>query len=378
ITEEEEEEEEGIRIQLCGPARVGEMAGDPSMEILQESGWEELRKEARKIEGDLDVKLSSYGKLGASTSRSWKSMEMEIESLLEKLLDVNDSMSRCAASAAPTTSVTQKLARHRDILHEFTQVLVEGVVFRFAGFDMRWRSHLTYDTTTMTITTLLMKGVDEGLGYVTQPENGISAKLLECGAVLCYGTAEINVCPTMWVGEYRSFKELGLSGSRAVPDALNITLEQSLWSFRMFGCARTMHTGFSESLMEFRRIKGNINSMREHAELLTSVRDDISEYKASGSMSPRIQLLRERAAIHGNVAHMDEVIIQAQTTRAALGSQRAMFGDVQGKVKQLSDKFPIVRGLIGSIRRKRSRDTLILSAVIAACTLFLIIYWLSK
>lgn len=58
------------------------------------------------------------------SSRSWKSTEMEIQSLLEKLLDVNDSMSRCAASAAPTTSVTQKLARHRDILHEFTQVIV--------------------------------------------------------------------------------------------------------------------------------------------------------------------------------------------------------------------------------------------------------------
>ena len=48
-------------------------------------------------------------------------MGMEIEALLEKLLDVNDAMSR-AAAAAPTTSVTQKLARHGDILHEFTQV----------------------------------------------------------------------------------------------------------------------------------------------------------------------------------------------------------------------------------------------------------------
>ncbi|KAM1048587.1 hypothetical protein FF1_027709 [Malus domestica] len=230
---------------------------------LQESGWEELRREARKIEGDLDVKLSSYAKLGArftqggyvesgspSVSRSWKSMEMEIQLLLEKLLDINDSMSRCAASATPASSVTQKLARHRDILHEFTQ--------------------------------------------------------------------------------------------------------------------------------EFRRIKGNINSLREHAELLTSVRDDISEYKVSGIMSPRMQILRERAAIHGSVSHIDEVISQAQTTRAVLGSQRALFGDVQGKVKNLSDKFPIVRGLLGSIRRRRSRDTLILSAVIAACTLFLIIYWLSK
>ncbi|CAI0383269.1 unnamed protein product [Linum tenue] len=177
-------------------------------------------------------------------------MEMEIQSLLEKLLDINDSMSRCAATAAPTTSVTQKLARHRDILHEFTQ--------------------------------------------------------------------------------------------------------------------------------EFRRIKANINSMKEHAELLISVRDDISEYKASGSMSPRMQLLRERAAIHGNISHIDDVISQAQATRAVLGTQRSMLGDVQGKVKQLSDKFPIIRGLLGSIKRRRSRDTLIISAVIAACTLFLIIYWLSK
>lgn len=43
------------------------MAGDPN---LQESGWEELRKEARKIEGDLDVKLSSYAKLGARYTQS--------------------------------------------------------------------------------------------------------------------------------------------------------------------------------------------------------------------------------------------------------------------------------------------------------------------
>ncbi|KAL9228854.1 hypothetical protein vseg_004389 [Gypsophila vaccaria] len=232
---------------------------------LQESGWEELRKDARKIEGDIDVKLSSYAKLGArftqgygdsgsptvsSSSRSWKSMDLEIQSLLEKLVDINDSMSRCAASAVPTTSVTQKLARHRDILHEFTQ--------------------------------------------------------------------------------------------------------------------------------EFRRIKGNINSMREHAELLSSVRDDISEYKASGSMSPKMQLLRERAAIHGSISQIDEVISQAQATRSVLGSQRAFFGDVGGKVKRLSEKFPVIRGLLGSIRRKRSKDTLILAAVIAACTLFLIIYWLSK
>ncbi|XP_010692192.1 Golgi SNAP receptor complex member 1-2 isoform X3 [Beta vulgaris subsp. vulgaris] len=199
----------------------------------------------------MELGYMDTGSPTVSSSRSWKSMEMEIQSLIEKLVDINDSMSRCAASATPATSVTQKLARHRDILHEFTQ--------------------------------------------------------------------------------------------------------------------------------EFRRIKGNISSMKEHAELLSSVRDDISEYKvASGTMSPKMQLLRERGAIHGSISHIDEVINQAQATRSVLGSQRALFGDVGGKVKVLSEKFPVIRGLLGSIRRKRSRDTLILSAVIAACTLFLIIYWLSK
>lgn len=230
---------------------------------LQESGWEELRKEARKIEGDLDVKLSSYAKLaikfaystdsGTPTvgpDRSWKPMEMEIQSLLEKLLDINDAMSRCAASTSATSSVNQKLARHMDILHEFTQ--------------------------------------------------------------------------------------------------------------------------------EFRRTKGKLHSARERAELLNSVQDDISKSKASESLSSGVDLLHESASIHGSTSHIDELICQAQATGSVLGGQRALIGDVEGKVEQLGGKNFTIRGILGAIRRKRSRDTLILSAVIAACTLFLIIYWLVK
>ncbi len=57
-------------------------------------------------------------------------MEMEIESLLTRLLDINESMSRCVAAAASTASLAQKLARHREILHDFTQVLVLSSYFR--------------------------------------------------------------------------------------------------------------------------------------------------------------------------------------------------------------------------------------------------------
>lgn len=44
---------------------------------------------------------------------------------------------------------------------------------------------------------------------------------------------------------------------------------------------------------------------------------------------------------------IDEVIGQAQATRSVLGSQRSLFSDVQGKVKNLGDKFPVIRGLLG-------------------------------
>ncbi|KAJ8459522.1 hypothetical protein OPV22_032448 [Ensete ventricosum] len=207
--------------------------------------WDELRREARRIEGDLDVRLSSYAKLGVGYSdpkspasdSHWKSMEMEIEMLLARLTDVNEAMSRCAAAAMPTTSVAQKLTRHRDILHEFAQ--------------------------------------------------------------------------------------------------------------------------------EFKRTRGNIMSMREHAELLTSVRNDINEYKTSSSSQAVPNLLRERAAIHGSITQIDEVTSQAEAIKGVLSVQRSTFGEIQGKVKQLSDRFPVIRNLLGMIKRKKSKDTIILSAVIA-------------
>lgn len=50
--------------------------------------------------------------------------------------------------------------------------------------------------------------------------------------------------------------------------------------------------------------------------------------------------------IHLHV-QIDDVISQAQATKGVLSSQRTLFVDIQGKVKQLSDKFPVIRGLLG-------------------------------
>lgn len=103
---------------------------------LQQFEWVELWREACKLEGDLDVQLSSYVRLAALSSSSaascatsstvvhssYKSVEFEIQSLLDKLQHINDARRCCVASSPTTTSVSQKLAQHHNILHEFTQV----------------------------------------------------------------------------------------------------------------------------------------------------------------------------------------------------------------------------------------------------------------
>lgn len=91
---------------------------------------------------------------------------------------------------------------------------------------------------------------------------------------------------------------------------------------------------------EFKRTRGNITSMREHAELLTSVRNDINEYKvssmlffwqvvhlfhynislineikyqASSTMQSAPNLLRERSAIHGSIIQVISNILDFNT-----------------------------------------------------------------
>lgn len=50
---------------------------------------------------------------------------------------------------------------------------------------------------------------------------------------------------------------------------------------------------------------------------------------------------------------VDEVINQAQATKGALAAQRSAFVEIQGKLKQLADRFPVVRGLLGKLFGKK-------------------------
>ncbi|XP_054722960.1 Golgi SNAP receptor complex member 1-like isoform X1 [Uloborus diversus] len=108
----------------------------------ESSNWEELRRQARQLENEIDLKLVSFSKLGTSygsqdyrnensdtvpllsssnSEHMFETMALEIEQLLSKLTDVNDKMiSYCQTQTAPGATVSHTLQRHRDILQDCT------------------------------------------------------------------------------------------------------------------------------------------------------------------------------------------------------------------------------------------------------------------
>uniref|UniRef100_A0A8C6WFK2 Golgi SNAP receptor complex member 1 n=1 Tax=Neogobius melanostomus TaxID=47308 RepID=A0A8C6WFK2_9GOBI len=109
--------------------------------------WEDLRKQARQLENELDLKLVSFSKLCTSYSssrdgrrgetsdttpllnnstqdRMFDTMSVELEQLLAKLTAVNDKMAEYTntpGTASLNAALMHTLQRHRDILQDYTQ-----------------------------------------------------------------------------------------------------------------------------------------------------------------------------------------------------------------------------------------------------------------
>ncbi|PWA23170.1 hypothetical protein CCH79_00002374 [Gambusia affinis] len=105
--------------------------------------WEDLRKQARQLENELDLKLVSFSKLCTSYRGSHDQQEREcrsesfgpfqdnmlvamtseVEQLLSKLSAVNDKMAECTntpGALSHNAALMHTLQRHRDILQDYT------------------------------------------------------------------------------------------------------------------------------------------------------------------------------------------------------------------------------------------------------------------
>ncbi|KAK7294005.1 hypothetical protein RJT34_16888 [Clitoria ternatea] len=89
------------------------------------SSWDDLRKQARKLEAQLDEQMSSYRKLvSANVSTKANAAESDVESRIERLLkqlhQVNSQMQAWVSSGG-SDMVSHTLTRHQEIFQDLTQ-----------------------------------------------------------------------------------------------------------------------------------------------------------------------------------------------------------------------------------------------------------------
>ncbi|KAI8813266.1 hypothetical protein BJ742DRAFT_672708 [Cladochytrium replicatum] len=127
---------------------------------------------------------------------------------------------------------------------------------------------------------------------------------------------------------------------------------------------------------EFKKNKSKFAEAREHAELLSSIHDDISSYKAGMGVNSTDYLLTERGRIDNSHKLTDMVLEQAYDTRDALEKQRnTMFGS-RVRMGSILGRFPALNNVIGRIGSRKRRETMIMAGVITFCLIvFLWLVW---
>uniref|UniRef100_A0A7S0VMV1 Golgi SNAP receptor complex member 1 n=1 Tax=Polytomella parva TaxID=51329 RepID=A0A7S0VMV1_9CHLO len=263
--------------------------------------WDELRKEARRLESELDYKLSSFSKLCSAFETNYRfsgpdnlylGLEQtqvrgdEIRSILRQLLNVNNEMSVVVGNASD--SRIHILARHRDILIENTQVFEKSNSILSIARDkaqLLGPSHLT-----------------------SAPHIG-----LNMGGLLRDRSSSLNSASGFSSGSNGgggSLGALGLSGSNA-----------------------------------------------------------------TGGMSPHSSILQ--SSIHSSIQNssslVDALLAQSAAVSSSLGEQRRTFEAASEKLFSLGARLPVVNGVINAIRRKKSKDTIILASTIFFCILVMFI-----
>merc|ERR1712176_1024202 len=125
---------------------------------------------------------------------------------------------------------------------------------------------------------------------------------------------------------------------------------------------------------EFKRLKAIHSSMQDRAELLRDHDVESGHAPLLPLSSNSSAILRERANIGSVDNALDDVIGQAQSVASSLMQQRRMFDGINSKLNMLGARFPVVNSLLTSIRRRKAKDTIVMSLVVAFCLVVMLLY----
>ncbi|GAA5962820.1 hypothetical protein JCM3765_001533 [Sporobolomyces pararoseus] len=118
------------------------------------------------------------------------------------------------------------------------------------------------------------------------------------------------------------------------------------------------------------RTQRSLQEAEDRANLLSSVREEISTFKSSATDS----LLAERGKIDNSHRMADATLEQAYATRAEFAAQRSGLSQIQARMNGVAAQVPGLNSVIGMINSRRRRDSVIMGTVIGICTLALLFF----
>ena len=128
-----------------------------------------------------------------------------------------------------------------------------------------------------------------------------------------------------------------------------------------------------ESKQEFRKIRTSMRNKKQNADLFSSSSSRSSNrHTSNNDDNESNHLLRERSAIQNSRQAIDSLLQEAAAARDSLRDQRHVLGSAGNRLLEIGAQLPGVDKLVGMIRRRRGRDTIIIAGTIAFCGFFLI------
>jgi len=125
-----------------------------------------------------------------------------------------------------------------------------------------------------------------------------------------------------------------------------------------------------DNIREFRRTKASVKQALDQMNLLSGVRNDIDAHKSSAAD----MLLAERGRIDSSHQMTDEILEQAYETRADFSRQRTTITGINTRMTGVLSTMPGINNLLGMIKSRRRRDTIIVGCLIGVCLVLLLSY----
>ncbi|KXX79623.1 Golgi SNAP receptor complex member 1 [Madurella mycetomatis] len=121
------------------------------------------------------------------------------------------------------------------------------------------------------------------------------------------------------------------------------------------------------------RLRTTLKEARDRANLLGSVRDDISAYRAANPAAAEAEyMLDERSRLDRSHDVADSVLSQAYAVQDSFALQRETLASINRRITLAASQVPGINTLIGRISAKKRRDGIIMGSFIAFCFL---VFW---